>query len=429
MTRINNKSLDLNISNVGEAKRHYSSSKNDQIAEKLSGTTNLDGNIDDFQQGKTPDCVLLAQIKNMSRKTWGKKYLKDIIRPDGQGGVCITFRGSKIEQKEFHITKDEILAVRQKQKKLSYRDIKGKIHSTGEFSTGDDDILAIELAQQKAIYVTFNYIEFITGKKTVSFDIKNPDIAHDILDKAKRDFDNYITIFSFKENNKYGLKYGHAYEVIGFEKDKDNNPLIRLCNPWDTSNEIVLDYYDALVSLYSMEIIENPDKHSDWFTALDEQTSNTDVKSMQYYYKEKTVNKEISTISKIISIDDNQKRIIKLEKYLNDDNSLHINEMLRYKISEVITKMDKAEYGFGHGKNKKELISTLMNYVINQAKEKNVNPSIIDKFKEECNNELNSILYVNEKNIIKSFETIIPELFKVQPILEMPQITIVPVKK
>ena len=60
------------------------------LSEELSGTTNVDRVIDDFKQGqKTGNCYFLVQLKNLRRKSWGKKMIKDAIQPDNKGGAYV----------------------------------------------------------------------------------------------------------------------------------------------------------------------------------------------------------------------------------------------------------------------------------------------------------------------------------------------------
>ena len=383
------------------------------LLRKHADETNINRSVDNFMQGGSTNCAFLARLKNMSRKSWGKKYVKNCIKPDGKGGAFIIYPGAKGNQKQFHITKDDIIAARKEQKKTQYIDRNNNIATTAEFSTGDDDVLALEIASERPMYYESNPIKLITGKTFHSFNIENQNTADFVLKKMKNNFDNYVINIGFKDNS-FGLKAHHAYEIIGLEKDKNNNPMIRLCNPWNTSEEIVINYYDALSSMDRIEIYENPDKHLSWFENLtDINTEDYDIKAMQKYYKQKMVNEGFAELKKIIQINNNQKRIDKINEYLKNANHYHINQILQYKITDIITLMDNAEFGLGHGKNKKELISALVEYVRNEAWQKNVDENIINKFKKECYNELDSVLYVNEKNIINSFKSILLELNKV----------------
>ena len=397
-------------------KTSINTNNNAELPQELAGETHFNRSIDNFMQGGSTNCTFLARLKNMSRKPWGKKYIENCIKPDGRDGVYITYSGAKGNQKQFHITKDDILSARQEQKKNQYLDRNNNIITTSEFTLGDDDVLALEIASERPIYYEDNPVKLITGKTSPSFDIKNQNTADFVLKKAKNNFDNYVITIGFKDNS-FGLRANHAYEVLGLEKDKNNNPMIRLCNPWNTKEEIVINYYDALSSMFHLNICENPDKHLAWFENIsDEKSENTDIKAMQEYYKQKVANEGFAEIEKIIQINNNQTRIDRINEYLKNTNHYLTNQMLQHKITDIINLMDNAEYGIGHGKNKKELISTLVKYVSSEAWTKNVDENIINRFKEECYNELDSIFYVNEKNIIEAFETILPELNKIHDV-------------
>ncbi len=80
------------------------------------------------------DCWLLSDINSLYETDWGKKAIHDAIIPDkdGSGGVTIRFKGSPLEPKDIHITAEQIQ----------------KARSSGNYSSGDDDMLAFELATE-----------------------------------------------------------------------------------------------------------------------------------------------------------------------------------------------------------------------------------------------------------------------------------------
>ena len=92
----------------------------------------IEPTIQPYTQG---DCWLLSDINALSETEWGKKAIEEAIIPDadGTGGVTIKFKGSPLEQKEIHITAEEIEKARQ----------------SGNYSSGDDDMIAFELATEK----------------------------------------------------------------------------------------------------------------------------------------------------------------------------------------------------------------------------------------------------------------------------------------
>ena len=95
--------------------------------------TSINGEIENTEQGDAGDCWLLTHINGLRDTKWGKKLIKNAIKPDGAGGAVITFKGAKGEQKEFHISVNEIIKARE----------------SGIYSSGDDDMIAMELAVEK----------------------------------------------------------------------------------------------------------------------------------------------------------------------------------------------------------------------------------------------------------------------------------------
>ena len=88
-----------------------------------------------FQSDIQGDCWLLSDINAMSQSKWGKEAIKKSIIPDSEGGVTIHFKGSPLPQKNFHITAEDIQNAK----------------NSGRYSTGDDDMLALELATEQVI--------------------------------------------------------------------------------------------------------------------------------------------------------------------------------------------------------------------------------------------------------------------------------------
>ena len=85
------------------------------------------------QSEKQIDCWLLSGINALAQTTWGKTAIKEAIQPDGFGGVNIILKGSPIEIKNFYISSQELFEAQE----------------SGKYSTGDPDMLALELATEK----------------------------------------------------------------------------------------------------------------------------------------------------------------------------------------------------------------------------------------------------------------------------------------
>lgn len=123
-------------------------------AQKAPPKTNFNSQIEPTKQSiKQVDCWLLSDINAMNQTKWGKQAIKDALVPDedGSGGIMVKFKGSPLAQKNFHITAEEI----QKAKK------------SGHYSSGDDDMMAFELATEK---LSMKLVEEKKGERLTSFD-------------------------------------------------------------------------------------------------------------------------------------------------------------------------------------------------------------------------------------------------------------------
>lgn len=102
---------------------------------KVMPKTNSNRKIETTRQSKNQgDCWLLSGINALNYTDMGRKAIYDAIVPDtdGSGGVTIKFKGSPLKQKNIHITAHQIEKARQR----------------GNYSNGDDDMIAFELATE-----------------------------------------------------------------------------------------------------------------------------------------------------------------------------------------------------------------------------------------------------------------------------------------
>ncbi len=402
-----------------------------------SAKTNINGKIDDFNQGEIGDCYLLNELKSISRKSWGKALINNTIKPDGMGGAYIRFEGGRTNQKVFHITVEDIVNTRKNNNSYSY---------------GDDDVLAVELAFEKYLkqlgyknidgdrgigakkdaprqyfhYICVNadmdIVKLLSGKRgnfALSMDPNTTDL---IFNKIKNDMNNYVTTIVFKKDNKLGLQHSHAYEVLSIEKDKRNHPIITLVNPWDTSKKIKMNYYDILAASERAIARENPNRPTNIFKSdditsstytMDKSTTKFDFIRKKYHEEHKKCIKELNSkkdqnngnpdfkkLSIVINNKNKPERLKQLNSFLNSSDEQKINQLLREKSTDIINEIDQAEYGLGRGKDKKELIRVLINYISKQCQKKGIDQNTINSFRKNCLKELDAILYTNEKTII-----------------------------
>lgn len=107
---------------------------------------NINGIIEDFKQGKTGDCYLLAPLMTMQYNPTTAKILKDNIKKNEDGSIQVRFIGAERlkqiaqgKKKECLITGNYTITQKEFQ----------EARNSGKYSTGDDDVLCYELAFEK----------------------------------------------------------------------------------------------------------------------------------------------------------------------------------------------------------------------------------------------------------------------------------------
>lgn len=95
---------------------------------KNTSITTPNGKIDEaFKQGSTGDCWLLASIKAIASRSKGLQILNDSVKVNNDGSVIVTLKGVN---KTYTISKEEL-------------------ESNIQFSSGDGDVRALEIAVNK----------------------------------------------------------------------------------------------------------------------------------------------------------------------------------------------------------------------------------------------------------------------------------------
>lgn len=89
----------------------------------------VDGKIDDFSQGTIGDCWFLSAVKELSLTPEGQQVIKESIKSNNDGSVSIKFKGD-LKCKSYTVSKEELT-------------------SRTEFSVGDADTRALEIAADK----------------------------------------------------------------------------------------------------------------------------------------------------------------------------------------------------------------------------------------------------------------------------------------
>ncbi len=93
---------------------------------------NIDEKIGDSAQGNAADCWLLATLNSLSYSAEGQKIIKDAIKDNGNGTRTVDLKGIG---KGITVSDKELAEARK----------------SGKYSSGDDDMLLMEIAFEKAM--------------------------------------------------------------------------------------------------------------------------------------------------------------------------------------------------------------------------------------------------------------------------------------
>lgn len=406
--------------------------KNDNLDNIFEYETNINGVIDEFEQGGTNDCWLLSELNSLSQKSWGKKVIKNAIQPDGKGGAIITLKGAEGNQKSFHVTKKEIIEVRKKQ-------------SMGDFqySFGDDDVLAVELATEKYFNTQGEHsldgfkikkcsladiVNLFTGSsKRVMFKALDEDsyVVRDytqFLESMEKNPNKYIATVGFKKGNKAGCKNNHAYEIYSIKKAKCGHKIVTIVDPHDNTKKFDIDYYTFLNSLDHLKFNVQPGESLGNIDQLNYDALERKISTYKYNEEHKSCKTKLekekfySEFSEIIKMQDKDTRKYKLNNYLlsNRRYANVFNNYLKENCHKIIAEIDNAEWGWGHGKDKKDLIMPLIQYIEEQAIDKKISVNEIQEFKDKCLNELDAIFYTNENRIIDACQNILQRICELE---------------
>ena len=234
---------------------------------------NINGEIEDTIQGDIGDCWLLTNLNCLRDTKWGKRMIKESIKSDGEGGAIITFKGAKPAPMTYHITVEDII----------------KANESGIYSSGDDDVLAIELATEKYLkmrrnqeykrpgealygngYSVSEFAELLSGKKCAYHftlpplrdSLKELDRSHNermrILKEIEKHPGEYAVRVDFRCNSMDGvLRINHAYQLKKVITEKNKKYAI-LVDPNNSSKIHKLEVDTLIMYLGLMEVTEAP---------------------------------------------------------------------------------------------------------------------------------------------------------------------------
>ena len=248
-----------------------------------SNTTQLfeiNEKIEASQQGYVGDCWLLSGLNSLSYSEKGQKLINDAITPNDDGSYTVTFAGVG---KSVNVTQQDLLNAR----------------NSGIYSTGDDDVLLMEVAFEKIIdqiqsgkikisgdttnlsfmtkdagqissidggwlsdmiyLLTGDELEFITNKSSFT----------GFLDDMEENPQNYVAKLSFPSSsegetddyNKITDIYGNVIYTLGsgghaFAIKSVQDGTVTIVNPHDSSKEYTISYEELIYSARNIEYYE-----------------------------------------------------------------------------------------------------------------------------------------------------------------------------
>lgn len=215
----------------------------------------VNGKIDEgVFQGNTGDCWLLSGILSLSYTEEGSKLIKDAISKNPDGSYNVYFQGA---DKTYTISQDELDSAN----KSSF--LSGAGITKSEYSTGDDDMLLIELAMEKLIEENEVPIETGDGLTGGSAYYLYQLFTNDVVGYANGDDSDEIkSLLNYYEmyqessaatigvlDGFSGLEDDHAYAIKSYE-----NGIMTIVNPWDSTEDIKIKEKDLLNNIGDYDI-------------------------------------------------------------------------------------------------------------------------------------------------------------------------------
>lgn len=240
--------------------------------------------IEDFSQGTGADCWLISGLKSLSFTEKGRQIISDSIKINDDGSYTVSFAG--LDNAQYTITEKELQRATQNEK----------------YATGDDDVLLMEIAFEKALKDVKNgkyevpdyvlsqvkyksdvlyggqlhtFIYLMTGENSdIAYNCYHADLQDDeeyqeqkiqdmqygdlynteleeIYDKIEEAPQDYVAVLSVKNGENalgeisvtdvYGneIVLADGSHAISIKSVEDD--VLTLVNPWDTSSEIKVE--------------------------------------------------------------------------------------------------------------------------------------------------------------------------------------------
>ncbi len=316
---------------------------NINIGQEINGVL-IDGKIGNFRQGGKGTCELLAMILGLKYQDWGREGFAEAVKPDNQGGAYVTLHDNYNiwdneefnKPKTYHITNEEILQA----KSYNYlpNDEISKIRSDYEegridsktfeerlnkllnanlknrYSTGDDDVLAVELAVEKSIMNNYTNNRDMYKSIFAKCEVTDPlnsyyyqltRLSHGLL-IGDRSGQFECNISTWGQNDKkfanlleyleHNLDKKEITALVGFRKQA-NLSLSGVGQNYFTDN-ILYDEEILIGHAYSLKGIET-DESGVKFVEFVNPHNSSDIKRLPYYIFLKNCEITVSTTSKV----------------------------------------------------------------------------------------------------------------------------------
>ncbi|MBQ9149999.1 hypothetical protein IJX73_03615 [bacterium] len=234
--------------------------------------------IDDYFQGSIGDCWLLAGLDALSNSSYGREVIKNAITINDDNTYSVYFKGI---DETFNISEEELNNARM----------------TKKYSSGDDDVLLMEVAFEKAFQdmekrelnkslierlvdylftgqneieessLNGGHFEYVTqmlmGKSPKTLDSSKK--IGEILEQYEQNPNNLSLFVSFFSEETGNYTMGDIYgNVVVLSKDtshawsisKVDDNYVTMVNPWNTKEEIVVYKKDFLEKVSTLSYFD-----------------------------------------------------------------------------------------------------------------------------------------------------------------------------
>lgn len=217
----------------------------------------LDGQISATKQGTLGDCWLLSSVNALNSTQQGKELIKEILNYD-ENGVSVNLKGL---EKAYYFTNEQLK----------------QAQNSGEYSNGDLDMNAIELAVQSAfddicndrVKLPESVIDQVDGESVEPFAIHNTkgpgyinNLGNNILNDNTSQYALYLLTGQVSYLTNGGDFNQTADELYFFGDNNNENRVMTATISQDRKTVVIDDIYGNKVELpsnhlYSISKVEN----------------------------------------------------------------------------------------------------------------------------------------------------------------------------